>query len=307
MHQSINLQQHLENLETSPELITLFLALANATKEIGELIRSGAGNQGKQGTQNSSGEEQIALDVQSNDIVGKHLKAAKIVNIYASEELENEIRIPDGGKFAVSFDPLDGSSLADCNLSIGSIFGIFESNEFIGITGRDQKAALIATYGPNTSITLTARNGVHYYTLIDNEFVLIHENITIDEEKKYFAPGNLRATTTEENYIDLMNFWMTNEYKLRYSGGMVPDINHILIKGGGIFCYPGYAKAPQGKLRVLYECAPMALLVTEAGGAAYANQETEILDIPVDILAQKTPIFIGSKNEVKQALNIIFK
>ncbi len=300
------IQEFLKEHSPSEDLSVLIENLCDGIKKIRQAIEQGSGTEGKTGNSNASGEEQIALDILSNQIIERKLSESKVVGLYASEELDHEVRPPGTGKLAVGFDPLDGSSLADVNFSVGSIFGIYETDEFIGATGRDQVGALIAVYGPNTTIFFTLKKGVHQFTLINDEFVLTEENVIIENSKKYFAPGNLRATTTEKSYLELMNYWMLNEYKLRYSGGMVPDINHILLKGGGIFCYPGFAKAPQGKLRVLYECAPMALIMEEAGGIAFANKDKNILDIEIEILAQRTPIFIGSKEEVKTALDKMF-
>ncbi len=115
-----------------------------------------------------------------------------------------------------------------------------------------------------------------------------------------FAPGNLRACSDPNVkwYVDLMQFWLSNDYILRYSGGMVPDVNQILKKGGGIFTYPGYSEMPQGKLRLLYECAPMAFLMEQAGGVAF-SADGEILDLNIEKIDQRTPIFIGSKKEVE--------
>ena len=115
-----------------------------------------------------------------------------------------------------------------------------------------------------------------------------------------FAPGNLRATKFRKDYLDLVNWWMEQQYTLRYSGGMVPDINSILIKGKGIFAYPGYEPdLVDGKLRLVFECGPMAYLMEQAGGAA-SDGTQPILDKKIESLSQRTPIFIGSKGEVKR-------
>ncbi len=116
-------------------------------------------------------------------------------------------------------------------------------------------------------------------------------------EKKIFAPGNLRACGSEEWYVKLLEHWAKNDYTLRYSGGMVPDVNQILKKGCGVFTYPGYAEKPQGKLRLLYECAPMAFLMEQAGGDGVSNKG-RILDISIEKLDQRTPVFLGSKKEI---------
>lgn len=300
-----NLQKFLGENCASEELVSVILDLSKACVDISELIRNGGGSEGKIGEVNASGEEQIAMDVKSNDIVIDFLKKNKNVGVYASEELEDEIKTENGGKYGVAFDPLDGSSLADANLAVGSIFGIYEAESFFGVKGRDQVGAMFAVYGPRLSIVLSVGRGTHYFEWNGESFELLHKGMSLDLEKKYFAPGNLKATVTEEGYLKLMEYWMLNEYKLRYSGGMVPDINHLFVKGGGIFCYPGFVKAPQGKLRVLYECAPMAFLVEQADGVAYAEKGRRILDIQVDLLAQRSPIFIGSDKEVQRALMVI--
>lgn len=119
-----------------------------------------------------------------------------------------------------------------------------------------------------------------------------------------FAPGNLRACKSRKDYLKLVNYWCENEYTLRYSGGMVPDVMQILVKGKGIFTYPGYDEAPQGKLRLLFECAPMALLMEQAGGAA-TDGTVRILEKGAKDLAQRTPILIGSSGEVDTALKFL--
>jgi fructose-1,6-bisphosphatase len=116
-----------------------------------------------------------------------------------------------------------------------------------------------------------------------------------------FAPGNLRACSERKEYMDLMNFWCMEKYTLRYSGGMVPDINQILLKGKGIFSYPGYSEAPNGKLRLLFECAPMSYLMEQAGGAG-SDGKIRILEKKVENIDQRTPIFIGSKAEVDRCV-----
>ena len=132
----------------------------------------------------------------------------------------------------------------------------------------------------------------------DGEFVLNGEDLEV-EEGKMFAPGNLRACKSNEKYMELVNYWIKEQYTLRYSGGMVPDINQIILKGKGIFAYPGYDEAPEGKLRLLYECAPVALLMEEAGGAA-SDGKGRILDKELKEIAQRSPIFVGSKEEVQR-------
>lgn len=170
------------------------------------------------------------------------------------------------------------------------------------MTGNDQVAACYAVYGPHTTLVLTIKKGTHEFRLDEKrgEFFLTKENLKIAPESKHFAPGNLRAAAERDDYLALTNEWIKKGLTLRYSGGMVPDINHILLKGNGIFTYPGYSKAPHGKLRLLFECNPMALLAEQAGGVAW-NDDGRILDQKIEELHQRTPIYIGSKTEVEYA------
>lgn len=273
-------------------------------------IRKAIENQGSElaGSQNIYGEKQLALDVGANQIIIGRLKASGLVSGLASEELEEFMILsaPQGDKFTVVFDPLDGSSLVDVNFAVGSIFGIYPAGGLIGKTGDDQLAAGYAVYGPNTTFVLTMKKGTHEFRLSENgEFYLTKENITIVPEAKHFAPGNLRAAAEREDYLKLTNEWIKNGLTLRYSGGMVPDINHLLLKGDGIFTYPGYSKAPEGKLRLLFECNPMALLGEQAGGRA-SDGKARILAKEITKLHQRTPIYIGSQkqvDEVEEALS----
>lgn len=289
-------------------------------------IRKAISEQGGEfaGSQNVYGEKQLALDLQSNQVVLDELKASGLVSAAASEEMaeivmlslsKHDNLLQSSGErtadvailrqahhdmFNVVFDPLDGSSLVDVNFAVGSIFGIYPSGDLIGRTGDDQLAACYAVYGPHTTIVLTIKKGTHEFRLgADNEFYLLKENLRVSPDAKHFAPGNLRAAAEREDYLKLTNGFIKKGLTLRYSGGMVPDINHILRKGDGIFTYPGYSKAPNGKLRLLFECNPMALLMEQAGGAA-SDGKSRILAKKITELHQRTPIFIGSKNEVSR-------
>jgi len=289
---------YLKEINTTKEGLTVAESLVAAVKKISEAIKTSS--TGKAGTYNIYGEEQLALDVLSDRIVQEECKKNPNIGLIASEELPEEIKIGEG-RFAIAYDPLDGSSLVDVNLAVGSIFGIYETKSFVGMKGSDQVGAMIAVYGPRTTIILTALQGVKEFLLDRNgEFVLSNENINVGEGKM-FAPGNLRAASERNDYLDLMNFWCKEQYTLRYSGGMVPDINQILLKGKGIFAYPGYSEAPNGKLRLLFECAPMSLLMEQAGGAS-SDGKTRILDKTIEKLDQRTPIYIGSKAEVLRCM-----
>lgn len=291
-----NLKEYLRDSGVVSELATVVLALAECVKEIAEVIKTDKGE--KVGSENSFGEEQVTMDVKSDQIVTDGMRKTGVVGLVASEEMDEEMKIGEG-QYAVASDPLDGSSLVDVNLAVGSIFGIYKTDTFYGRTGNDQVAAMIGVYGPRTAVFLTVREGTAYFVLNANgEFLLQKDNLKIEEKGKMFAPGNLRAGAEREDYVQLLNYWVKEQYQLRYSGGMVPDIGQILLKGKGVFAYPGYSEQPDGKLRVLYECAPMALIVEQAGGVASDGQQ-DILGKRVESLSQRTPIFIGSKEEVE--------
>jgi fructose-1,6-bisphosphatase I len=252
------------------------------------------------GTENVYGEQQLKVDVAANNIFLDLLKDNETVASIASEELEGE-NFGKGGDngYSVVFDPLDGSSLVDVNLSIGSIFGIYKGKGLIGRKGSEQVASIIVVYGPRLTFMISVGKGVVEFLYDEKDACFIfHADIKLTGEKKLFAPGNLRACGSEEWYVKLLNHWVKNDFTLRYSGGMVPDINHMLKKGSGVFTYPPHKEKPEGKLRLLYECAPMSFLVEQAGGEA-TNGNIRILDLEVTALDQRTPIFLGDKNGMK--------
>ncbi len=277
--------------------------LPGAVRRIRDAIEKQSGELA--GSQNIYGEKQLALDVQANEIVVDELRKSGFAERLASEELEEAVEVKSSGPFTVVFDPLDGSSLVDVNFAVGSIFGVYPAGNPIGKTGDDQVAACFAVYGPRTTLVITVKKGTHEFRLADDgNFYMTHENLRVAQESKHFAPGNLRAAAEREDYLKLTNEWIKNALTLRYSGGMVPDLNHIFLKGNGVFTYPGYSKAPEGKLRLLFECNPMALLMEQAGGAA-SDGSQRILSKKITELHQRIPIYIGSKGAVEEAIKIL--
>ena len=293
--------------------------LAGVTVKVADMLEGAGG--GYAGTQNIYGETQLKADVAANDLFMRLLKGHDSVASIASEELEKEEMgagkggaesgLKGSGKgsgkevFSVAFDPLDGSSLVESNLAVGSIVGIYPGKGFLGRKGNEQSAAMLALYGPRLTLVITFGKEVEEF-LYDGESGVFRRigSLKITGDKKIFAPGNLRACISEEWYVRLLEFWAKNGYILRYSGGMVPDVNQILKKRGGIFTYPGYKEKPEGKLRLLYECAPMALIMEQAGGAAFSG-ETRLLDLDIKKLDQRTPIILGSKEEVDRVLSFM--
>ena len=254
----MNLRQYFRDKNLDKAVVKIVFGLCDAVKDISVAVRKSNGD--KAGTQNSFGEDQLALDVYSDQLIQDAMKATGEVGICGSEELDEELKIAEGD-YAVAYDPLDGSSLVDVNLAVGTICGIYKAKTLIGVKGNDQKAVVVATYGPRTSVFVAFDGLIAYFVLNnDNEFILEKDNYQIAEDGKMFAPGNLRACSERKDYLSLLNYWAENQYKLRYSGGMVPDIGQIILKGKGVFVYPGYGESPDGKLRLLFECAPMAFL-----------------------------------------------
>jgi fructose-1,6-bisphosphatase I len=222
------------------------------------------------------------------------LKKSRLARSVATEEQEQVIGIENPkNNFGVVCDPLDGSSLIDVNLCIGTIIGIYPGH--ILDKGSHLVAALYILYGPLTTLTYTTGKGVHEFVLDDEgEFVLRHRDLRIPEGKIY-APGALR-----KDYLPAHARWIAHleqsGYKLRFSGCFVADVHQILHKGG-VFTYPGIKGKEKGKLRLLYEANPMGKIIHEAGGAA-SNGKSDILEMQPEAIDQVTPIYIGGKNEI---------
>ncbi|MBD3327800.1 fructose-bisphosphatase class I [Candidatus Peregrinibacteria bacterium] len=255
--------------------------------------------EGKIENMNPTGDMQAKMDVYSNQLFVDKLSKNGAISILVSEENIDPIIIDkkrDG--LVVVFDPLDGSSIVDMNMSVGSIVGVYKGEGVKGLSGRDQKAAIMAVYGPSLSVMVTTGEGVieFIYDLGKKELVLQNEHVHIPESGPILAPGGMKGCGMNSWYCALFNKMMEEDYSLRYSGGMVPDINHI-IKKGGIYMYPGTKEKPGGKLRLLYELAPLAMIIEQTGGLAI-DGKNEILDIVVSDYHQKSPFFAGSKHEI---------
>ncbi len=298
-----SLNNHLFRSGIPDQLRHLINDIAKAGKYVHNAIRTT--DLGLAGSSNTFGEEQLKLDVLSNNIISEQLCESRLVESIASEEEANLEVLNEEAPFSVVFDPLDGSSLLDANLAIGSIFGIYPKGTPISRTPRDQVAALYLVYGPRTVLVYSAGKGVHAFYLNEvGEFILLKEKLTVKDELKTYSPGNLRAVSDTPSYRKMMNIWLDEGVTLRYSGGMVPDIHHLIIKGGGIFTNIGGNKYPQGKLRLLFECGPFAYLVEQAGGAS-SNGTQSLLDVTIHDIDQRTPIIIGAKSEVERVVQTL--
>ncbi len=289
----INLRQHLRERGVKDDLIHLICEIAEASNYIINSIRTG--DLGVAGTSNLYGEEQLALDVLADRIMTKRLLHSGVVGNVLSEEAEDIICLSTqcNGRYSEAFDPLDGSSLVDVNLAVGTIVSIFEGCNLL-LPGKKQVAAIYILYGPRTTLVYSTGEGVHEFGMNQlMEYTLIKEDLQIKPKANIYSPGGLRNLFPPEieSYVrDLEK----RGCKLRYSGGFVPDINQVLKKGSGIFIYPHLKGHPNGKLRLSFELNPMAFLVEEAGGAA-SDGHGPILDrVPQD-KDDRSPTVIGCK------------
>lgn len=295
-----SLNQHLfEESQADDELRHLLLDIARAAKYIQFAIRTTEA--GLAGKKNQFGEEQVKLDVLSDEIIRQHLCESRLVASFSSEEQDSVIELDSTLPFSVVYDPLDGSSLVDVNFAIGSIFGIYRGTDIIGRHPKEQAAALYVLYGPRTLLVYSTGKGVHEFLLNDvGEFILLRQYLGIADDAKNYSPGNLRAIHENDGYNDLMQTWLESALTLRYSGCMVADVHHIFSKGQGIFSNVGGKAYPEGKLRLVFECGPLAYLMEQAGGLAM-DGSSAILEKRITAVDQRTPILCGSKNEVIRA------
>lgn len=301
----IDLRRHLRSQNICDNLIHLICEIAEASKYVINAVRTG--DLGVAGTSNLYGEEQLALDVLSDRIMRKRLIHSGVVCNIASEEMDEiyQVTTDSNGLYSVAYDPLDGSSLVDVNLAVGTIVSIFSGCDLLQ-EGRKQVAAMYILYGPRVSLVYTVGDGVHEFTMNQlMEFTLTRENIRMQPDGNIYSPGGLRNKYNEgdEKFIRYLE---AKGCKLRYSGGFVPDINQVLMKGKGLFMYPALNGSPNGKLRLLFELNPMAFIIEHAGGAA-TNGKIPILDIKPEGLDQRAPIYIGCVEDVNRAMEYVYK
>ncbi|WP_434627114.1 class 1 fructose-bisphosphatase [Chromobacterium sp. CV08] len=305
-----------------PELRLLIETVGRACKAISYSVNKGAlaGVLGEAGTGNVQGEAQKKLDVIANDFLLDANEWGGSLAAMASEEMELPYHIPGEypkGEYLLMFDPLDGSSNIDVNISVGTIFSILRSPQ--GVTqpseqdflqpGTQQVAAGYTVYGPQTMLVLTFGSGVHGFTL-DREhgsFVLTHPDMKVPERTAEFAinMSNMRHWEAPvRRYVEELLAGKTGprgrDFNMRWVASMVAEVHRIITRGG-IFMYPKDARDPSkaGKLRLMYEGNPMAFIIEQAGGAA-TNGHQRIMDIVPSKLHERVAVFLGSKEEVEQ-------
>jgi len=269
-------------------------AIEKSAIKIKQLIETG--DTAKSKSENSTGDTQLKLDIESDKIIENYFKEIPSIKAIVSEEQDSALKINENGEYLVAYDPLDGSSLVDVNLSVGSIFGIYK-NEF---NAQNIVASVYVVFGPRVEMVVTT-DDVKMYRLQDKEFKFI-QNIKLNEKGKLNAPGATQKCWTSY-HKQLIDDIFKDGYRLRYSGGMVPDLHQILLKGGGLFSYPSTSDKPKGKLRQLFEVFPFALTFEKAGGASVDGNQ-RILDIKTTHIHDTTPCFFGSKNEINRVLEV---
>jgi len=248
------------------------------------------------------GDVQLGVDVLADNLMWDVCQKTSLIKEGASEE-EPEVReMHADGQFCVCWDPLDGSSIVDNNWAVGTILGIWPAKTgILGATGRDQVAAMVALYGPRTTVFVTLDDGVYEFTYGaagQQGWICSRERVQVARESKIFSPANMRAAQDLSSYEKLIAHWMENRYTLRYTGGLVPDICQQFTKGQGVFSNPT-SKASPAKLRLAFEAAPFGMLVEAAGGRTSDGVSGgSILDVQIEGIDQRTPLCIGSAVEV---------
>lgn len=285
-------------------------AIARSAVRISENLRlDGFGCANTVGNCNKFGDEQLRIDMVSDTIICEEFKKSNVIYSVSSEENPEPRCLDENKEYSKScpliaaFDPLDGSSVIATNFAVGSIFALWNAPSFKNVTGNCAVAAAAAVYGPRTTLFITGGAGSNVWeiTLPQNVAELSESRVRqvrLDRPGKLFAPANLRACVDNKGYGRLVSYYMDNRYTLRYTGGMVPDVTQLLIKGYGVFASPVSENAP-AKLRLLYEGIPMALLIENAGGAS-SDGTKSLLNVAAEEYEQRTPVCLGSCDEVKR-------
>jgi fructose-1,6-bisphosphatase I len=264
---------------------------------------------GKVGTVNVQGEQQAELDVYADEVFAGLLRRGGRVSALVSEERAEPTTVDGGGPYVVVYDPLDGSSNIDANVSIGTIFGIYRRDQpDQPVTerdwlrpGRDLVAAGYILYGTSTMFVYSAGDGVHAFTLDPEvgEFLLTWSDLRYPDDPAYYSLNFAAAPQWERGmtrFVDWLNDADTPDLSQRYIGSAVADFHRNLLHGG-VFGYPGEVGRPEGKLRLLYEAAPLAFLAEQAGGRG-SDGSRDLLDVVPTDLHQRTPVFVGDRGLV---------
>jgi fructose-1,6-bisphosphatase I len=310
--QSHILQQQSVLQESTGTLSWILSAMSISAKVIASKVRVARLENvlGNLGAENVQGEQQQKLDVIANDILLRLLGGRQGVAIVASEENEEPVILRDDPsgerRFCVLFDPLDGSSNLDVCGGVGTIFSILRHDRRATTAeasllqpGSQQVAAGYVLYGSSTVFMLTVGNGVDMFVLDPavGAFMLVERGLRTPPASKSYSVNEGNRRSFPEGFQRYLDWAQEQNYSSRYVGSMVADVHRILLKGG-VFMYPSTRKAPQGKLRLMYEANPMAMLIEQAGGKALASREQRILDVSPVNIHQRVPVVLGSAEEV---------
>ena len=313
--------QQLSGIEGASDLGALLVDVAAAIKAISAMTAKGAlgGYLGELTTRNVQDETQQKLDVLANDVIIRSCEWGGLVAGMASEELDDPYPVPSEytrGRYLLVFDPLDGSSNTDVNVSVGTIFSVLRHDRAAPPAvvdylqpGRQQVAAGYAIYGPATMLVITVGKGTHGFTL-DREignFILTHPNLQIPADTSEFAINTSNARFWESpvhRYVTECQAGKTGDrgrdFNMRWIASLVAEVHRILMRGG-VFMYPKDTKDPNraGRLRLMYEASPISMLIEQAGGRATTGRE-RVLDVVPEFLHQRVPLILGSHNEVQR-------
>ncbi|KAH9588869.1 Fructose-1-6-bisphosphatase class I [Trypanosoma melophagium] len=305
------LQKTLTEAEAPSTVVSVVAAIAEACRAISADLRTDTVVAAQ--SSNSFGDEVLSVDVMAERHIATKLCDCSAVATIVSEERPVLTPTPNAGSglYTVSYDPLDGSSIIATNFSVGSIFAVWPGRSPIGLQVRDMVASVVSLYGPrtvlfvafsptaNTTSTTSVGTVLRFY-LHGNTWTPLRDSVPRQISKKatIFAPGNLRASLELPWYRDIVLAYMNEKATLRYTGGMVPDVCQIVVKGDGVYMTPATPNHKM-KLRLIFEAAPMTFLVVCAGGRATTGH-TDMMEVRVDEVEQRTAIALGSSWDVKR-------
>lgn len=319
--QQQQIYQTLEDLlptKSNPSLSTSVIpSLLQSVQRVAETLRSSQ-KISQAGTANAFGDDQLNVDVQAENVIREALASCPAVVTASSEEDPKEIPATSGSsaptndsgeEYTVAFDPLDGSSIIAPNWTVGAIIGIWEGSSALHQSpAKKQVASILGVFGPRTTAIVAWRSngqsGCFEVGLSSTTCELVRSNVTFAASEqvktKYFAPANLRAAAEDERYSSLISSYISEKYTLRYSGGLVPDVVHALVKGHGVYVSP-VTEASKAKLRRLYELTPIALIVECAGGKAVDPATgKDVLATEIGDCDERGGLVCGTKGEVER-------
>ncbi|EHK48248.1 uncharacterized protein TrAtP1_000994 [Trichoderma atroviride] len=312
-------EEQIKHREATGDFTLLCHALQYSFKSIAYYIRRATlvNLTGLAGSSNTTGDEQKKLDVISNDLFIEAMRSCGKVAMLVSEEEETEIHFPHatGARYIVSCDPIDGSSNLDAGVSVGTIFAVHKIPDGVDVAskadilkaGTELVAAGFTMYGASAQLVMTMRGSTVNGFTLDNgigEFILSHPDMRIPKARSIYSVNEGNSLYWEDKTINYFNSLKQAQadgkpYSARYIGSMVADAYRTLLYGG-IFAYPADKKSPKGKLRILYECAPMALVFENAGGQAVDSNMNRMLEVVPEHIHDRSGIFMGSYDEIEK-------